>query len=73
MKADDTEVKSEMPPSNTTDKDGQSESCDLEEEVEYFRKFLNKVQDCLAGRSRQTGREAYFERVTFRQFRRTSS
>merc|ERR1711879_574209 len=54
LKADDTQVKSEMPPSNTTDKDGQSESCELEEEVEYFRKFLNKVQDCLAGRSKQT-------------------
>ena len=60
LKADDTEVKSEMPPSNTTDKDGQSESCELEEEVEYFRKFLNKVQDCLAGRSKQTGSEAVF-------------
>ena len=53
--ADDTEVKSELPPSNTIEKDGQSESCELEEEVQYFRKFLNKVQDCLAGRSKQTG------------------
>ena len=66
--ADDTEVKSEISPSNTMmdnldeesvgsemPKDGKSEPCDLEEEVHYFKEFLNKVQDCLAGRSRQTG------------------
>ena len=56
-----------MSPSNTTENldeeyagsgshtDGQSESGDLEEEVEYFKEFLNKVRDCLAGRSRETG------------------
>ena len=62
--ADDTEVKPEMSSSNTTENldersdgsDGQSESGELEEEVEHFKEFLNKVQDCLAGRSRETGR-----------------
>ena len=66
--ADDTVVKSEMSSSNTTENlneetagseshtDSQFESVDLEEEVEYFKEFLNKVQDCLAGRSRETGR-----------------
>ena len=53
-----------MSSSNTTENldersdgsDGQSESGELEEEVEHFKEFLNKVQDCLAGRSRETGR-----------------
>ena len=53
--ADETEIKSKMPPSNTMEK----ECCDLEEEVQYFRKFLNKVQNCLSGRSRLTGTYRY--------------
>ena len=62
--ADDTEVKSEVSSLNRMDnldeesgsdlhKDGQSDSS--EDEVQYFKEFLNKVQNCLAGRSRQTG------------------
>ena len=62
--ADDTEVKSEVSSLNRMDnldeesgsdlhKDGQFDSS--EDEVQYFKEFLNKVQNCLAGRSRQTG------------------